>query len=321
MPVYNGAPHIDEALGSVLAQDYPNLRVLVSDDCSTDGSVELVREHISRDPRIEVIVQPQNSGWAANMNSLISAVQTPYFFIMPQDDVIASRYVTALVERLEERPGAVLAASRMDRFGDVERSARSGRPSLRGTLAQRMAGFLRGWRAEALRGVVARHRLTETVLLPGRPAADILWLLALARHGDLERVDEPLYRKRIHSASATKRPRRRDGRHSTWTNGWTRHTVDCARIALEDITDPGDIALIRAAALDRLFFRTNRRGTPQWVRNLPPAKHRAMVIDLARAIGWDEAEALGAMGTVPSSRTPWQRALYGARQALARPSR
>ena len=40
MPVYNGERYVDEALRSLLAQDYPNLEIVVSDNASTDQTAE-----------------------------------------------------------------------------------------------------------------------------------------------------------------------------------------------------------------------------------------------------------------------------------------
>jgi len=70
VPVWNGARFVAETLDSITRQTYPNLRVLVSDDASTDGSAELCRG-IAERHGFELTVQPQRRGWVANCNFLL----------------------------------------------------------------------------------------------------------------------------------------------------------------------------------------------------------------------------------------------------------
>lgn len=54
-PVYNEAEHLSECIESVLAQTYRNWDYTVVDNCSTDGTAEIVRRYAARDPRIRLV--------------------------------------------------------------------------------------------------------------------------------------------------------------------------------------------------------------------------------------------------------------------------
>ena len=63
---WNGAAVIEPCLATLLASTYPNLRVLVVDNASTDGSVATVRE---RFPSVRVLEAGENSGYAGGVNA------------------------------------------------------------------------------------------------------------------------------------------------------------------------------------------------------------------------------------------------------------
>ena len=54
MSVYNGEDYLSEAIESVLAQTFPHWELIVINDCSTDGTAEILRNFAERDPRVKV---------------------------------------------------------------------------------------------------------------------------------------------------------------------------------------------------------------------------------------------------------------------------
>lgn len=90
IPTYNAAPFIGEALRSVFAQTHAPREVIVSDDCSTDGTLAAV-EAASRGAAVPVRVlrAARNSGDPARpMNAGIAAAQTRYVALLDQDDLM-----------------------------------------------------------------------------------------------------------------------------------------------------------------------------------------------------------------------------------------
>ena len=52
VPVYNGEAFLAECLDSILAQDFADMEILISDDGSTDGTRQIIEEFAVRDGRI-----------------------------------------------------------------------------------------------------------------------------------------------------------------------------------------------------------------------------------------------------------------------------
>ena len=85
MPVYNTARFLRAALDSVLNQTYRNIQFIVVDDCSTDGSAEILASY--DDPRLEVFRMEENSHVCAARNEAARHVRGDYVAIMDSDDV------------------------------------------------------------------------------------------------------------------------------------------------------------------------------------------------------------------------------------------
>ena len=62
---YNHAHMLGRVLESILAQTYREFELIVSDDCSTDGSWDLIQGLAATDPEIRAIRTPENLGMAA----------------------------------------------------------------------------------------------------------------------------------------------------------------------------------------------------------------------------------------------------------------
>jgi teichuronic acid biosynthesis glycosyltransferase TuaG len=61
-PFYNASEFIEATSKSVLGQTFTDFEWLIIDDCSTDGSEDILREIASSDSRVRVIRQPKNGG-------------------------------------------------------------------------------------------------------------------------------------------------------------------------------------------------------------------------------------------------------------------
>src|SRR5438067_1085737 len=88
IPLYNHERYIVEALRSVLAQTRPVNRIVIVDDGSTDGSVEVVRREFRDDARIQLLTQ-RNSGAHVALNRGIAeaASDCEFIGILNSDDV------------------------------------------------------------------------------------------------------------------------------------------------------------------------------------------------------------------------------------------
>ena len=118
IPVYNGERHLAECLESVLAQDFMDLEILISNDGSHDGSEKIIESFAARDPRIRWWKNPRNLGLTANTNVCIRAAQGEYLKFIHQDDkLLSAAAIRKLVAALDQHPQASLAGSRQHLTG------------------------------------------------------------------------------------------------------------------------------------------------------------------------------------------------------------
>lgn len=117
VPTRNGVRWIDETLRSILAQDYPDLEVIVGDDASTDGTPDHAASF--GDPRIQVYRFAERAGLGANWNRTLQLARGEFVALVCQDDLVAPQWASKLVGLLERHPEADLAFCRRSfRFED-----------------------------------------------------------------------------------------------------------------------------------------------------------------------------------------------------------
>src|SRR5689334_21549127 len=86
LPVRNGAETLDSVIRSVLAQDYENLELVISDNCSTDGTEELCRQWSARDRRVVYFRQPTNVGLLNNFVHVTRLAKGAFLRLVGDDD-------------------------------------------------------------------------------------------------------------------------------------------------------------------------------------------------------------------------------------------
>ncbi len=86
LPVYNSERFLNCTMTSVLQQTMTDFEVLAIDDCSTDGSLQLLQSWAEKDSRIQVVAGVQNQGVAAMRNRGISMAQGKYVAFLDSDD-------------------------------------------------------------------------------------------------------------------------------------------------------------------------------------------------------------------------------------------
>jgi glycosyltransferase involved in cell wall biosynthesis len=114
VPCYNAAEFIEPTLECLAAQTWPDLEIIIADDCSSDATLDIVRRFASKQPNARVVTRGSNLGWMRNSNDLMSQAQGELMFFAFHDDLVAPNYVERLVNALRDRPNAIMA------FSDVE---------------------------------------------------------------------------------------------------------------------------------------------------------------------------------------------------------
>jgi glycosyltransferase involved in cell wall biosynthesis len=196
LATYEGERFIAEQLDSIVSQLTPNDEVIVSDDASSDGTLDLVRSR--GDPRIHILANRERVGYVRNFQRAIDQVRGKYVFFSDQDDVWLPGKVAAMCAAMQKKP--VIASDAIvvnERLEILHRSYFQ----LRGARAF-------SWKAIFLRPPIigatmsCRYDYLQSLLpLPARVPHDF-WLAFNAAWDDaLQVVPTPLLLYRRHAAA------------------------------------------------------------------------------------------------------------------------
>lgn len=111
IPTYRRPKMLRRAIKSVLAQTYPHLQVCVYDDASGDETASVVAEIAKVDPRVRYFCHPKNIGWLKGFAYAIEQVDTPFFSLLGDDDLLLPRFFETALVGFEEHPEAMFSAT------------------------------------------------------------------------------------------------------------------------------------------------------------------------------------------------------------------
>jgi glycosyltransferase involved in cell wall biosynthesis len=282
---YNRRDYLVEAVESVIAQTLRPHEILIADDHSTDGSVEVIRGYEQRHPGwIKGVLQPTNLGIPRNRNAGLRQVTGNFVGILDGDDLCLPDKLARQYEALQRQPGAGVA------YGNFERIDPQGRglglhfqqPQPEGEVLADVAELKFG----VLRTLVADVReVRKAGLMDERfPKLDGLWLsIRLAASCRFAYADSVLVRKREHPAS--------DSRTSSWQ---------------EKLSDLEGIFAELQPLLARVPEARARRIRRAWARHI-------LRIRMERS-----RERGGRLGTALLGARGWARGLLTWREAVRR---
>lgn len=138
VPTYNNEMRIAETLKSIIAQDYPNIEIIVVNDASTDTTEEMARrvlEGCGRD--FSIINHPANRGASAARNTGLDAAKGEYVWFCDGDDLAERPFVSTLTTLCQRHECDISCCGIADRFED-------GAPDLPHPLKLRVSQIING---------------------------------------------------------------------------------------------------------------------------------------------------------------------------------
>lgn len=100
IPQKDRAKYLEYTLKTCMIQDYPNFQVIVSDDCSKDQSVEVVRDLASKDSRIKLFAHKSHIGMRNNFEFALNQVISGYVICLGGDDGLVPGCIWRMYEIL-----------------------------------------------------------------------------------------------------------------------------------------------------------------------------------------------------------------------------
>lgn len=115
LPVYNAERYIKESVDSILKQTYSNLELIIIDDCSIDGTAQILDSYT--DPRIVRITNDRNRGIVYSLNCGLSAARGVYIARMDADDISLPNRFERQLEYMKNHPEVIISSCWFETFG------------------------------------------------------------------------------------------------------------------------------------------------------------------------------------------------------------
>lgn len=117
---YNSSEFIVDTLESIRNQTYPNLMLIISDDCSSDNTIEICKKWLVKNEdrfiKTKLLTSDINTGISANANRAWDACETEYFKDIAGDDLLLPDCVQDYVEYINKHPDAIVVFARVRPF-------------------------------------------------------------------------------------------------------------------------------------------------------------------------------------------------------------
>jgi glycosyltransferase involved in cell wall biosynthesis len=117
VPVRNGEDFLAEALDSALAQEYPNLEILISDNASVDSTPDICRRYAAADPRVRWWRNDENIGFGYNFALTAERARGELFTWLAHDDLLAPAYVRTVGDYMASHPDVLLCTTSLHLLG------------------------------------------------------------------------------------------------------------------------------------------------------------------------------------------------------------
>ncbi len=217
LPAYNHAHRLPEALESLLLQTHPGLRIIVSDDGSTDETPAIVADYARTDPRIVYSTTPKRLGYIGNARHCFKLARQLFpeaeFFAWASDhDVWHPDWLERLVEAFDANPTAVAACPRSFRMEADGTIAKSVEVDLNTTgIEPTLKRFVRTFRGisagNMIYGLFRADALERSGIMRWQLLPDRLLLCELSLYGGMAEVKEHLWFRRYRRIASKERQR------------------------------------------------------------------------------------------------------------------
>jgi glycosyltransferase involved in cell wall biosynthesis len=199
---YHGERFLQEQIDSLLQQTWTNIEIIVSDDHSTDGTPQILRQY-ENDPRFHIYYQPVNIGAIKNFEFATALAKGDYIVFCDQDDIWLPGKIEKLYQAIGDHWLVYSDSLLVDEKGQ--------------SLGKQLSGLRRMYSGKDTRGfvfsnvvwghamMISRQLLTHVLPIPQGIPHDIWFAYKAATLTGIVYVDEPLnlYRQHAHTVTTT----------------------------------------------------------------------------------------------------------------------
>ena len=206
MPVYNGANYVATAIESILAQEFDDFELIISDNGSSDATPEICRAYQEQDDRIRLFLQEENLGATPNFDFVFQQARAPFFKWAAHDDVLLPGFIDQCMKTLEEDPSVVLACPAV---GEIDKNGAFVKPYDYGLDVEGPDPHVRFYEyiahpwAYHLFGIFRTEVLARTPRIESYAGSDNFLLAEVMLHGRMVELPDRLLHLRVHARQST----------------------------------------------------------------------------------------------------------------------
>jgi len=213
LPIYNGEKFLKKRIENLLLQTFSNFELIISDNASTDRSVQICKEFMKKDSRIKIYQQEKNIGQFQNYNFVLNESQGRYFLWVAADDLLEPTFLEKNVEILDSNDNVVTSVSKLKMFGSFTDGLRQKENSLikrieskikarmsymscfpvSGKYENRVTKFLKTARhSQVFYGIHRTDALKKCIIDKPIMGQDTVYALSLLKYGNIHVIDDIL---------------------------------------------------------------------------------------------------------------------------------
>ncbi len=195
IPVFNGARTLAQTIEAAINQDYANLEIIISDNCSTDETQRIAESFQSKDPRVKYFRQEQNYGMTANFSKVFESATGEFFMWAAHDDLHEANFISKCLPILLSDQEAGLCVPRTQTFYRGEISWVSNMKTFRSykSRTKLYSETLKHFPAVGMYGLYRSSKVAKTHLWRNFTGADLVFIQDLALHAKILICEDILF--------------------------------------------------------------------------------------------------------------------------------
>lgn len=114
---WNGKRFLEQFLPFVISRSHNQAAIIVADNASTDGSVEMLKNNF---PEVEIIINPTNAGYAGGYNQALKRVDAEYYILLNSDIEVGENWIEPVIAMMDADPSIAACQPKIRSYQDPE---------------------------------------------------------------------------------------------------------------------------------------------------------------------------------------------------------
>ena len=118
MSVYNSENYIKDSVESILNQTFSDFEFIITDDCSTDNTLKMLKKYAKENNRIKLLINSENLGLTKSLNKMIDISNGEFIARMDADDISLAQRFEKQISFMKRNPDIGVCGTNNESFGN-----------------------------------------------------------------------------------------------------------------------------------------------------------------------------------------------------------